>query len=443
MAELKVIDDIVNEICKIRGVDMPPVCVKAIFLAYLMYCCNTYNVKYKNEDGYTVGMNGGCLIFCQKGTGKSRTLKVLKKIFNNVEVERQRRYHSYKDTKIGALLRSMIPLNADQKKEIEDFYKESGKFPVEIFEDPSTSKVLCETYAQSKTYKVNNILFSIDEVGDRLFRDAFGRSPSISSKEFLSSVNQLFDGRCSMGNSKTSKDEGIQSQDGVGANFIFVSTAEFLKDGGVADRFKTWLAGGVERRLIYINCPPIDKLKTSRKRYFPNFNQFLPIAKEIFTGDIFGKEIKASETLWTEVLEKEGAGCGIPIEIEFLLLLFCTTLVIWTGETEIEKHHWDYMFNVYREIQNISMTVIQKDSTSYEKICVFMEQYFNKNSGKKKMPIALIKDYCVRNRMCFESHFKKYFDNLCKDFSETNTSKYLIEKNQIYAWLEENFAYGG
>lgn len=136
MAELKIIDDIVNEICKTRGVDMPPVCIKAIFLAYLMYCCNTYNVKYKNEDSNTVGMNGGCLIFCQKGTGKSRTLKVLKKIFNNVENERQKRYHSYKDAKIGALLTSMIPLNADQKKKLRIFIKRVVNFQLKFLKTP-------------------------------------------------------------------------------------------------------------------------------------------------------------------------------------------------------------------------------------------------------------------------------------------------------------------
>ena len=59
------------------------------------------------------------------------------------------------------------------------------------------------------------------------------------------------------------------------------------------------------------------------------------------------------------------------------------------------------------------------------------------------MPKALIKDFCLRNRFCFENQYKKWFENLCKDFADTKVSKYLIESNQKYAWLEENFAYSG
>lgn len=440
MADLKIIDNMTNEICKIRGVDMPPVCIKAILLSYLLYCCNTFNITYENEDGNKIPLNGGCLIFCQKGTGKSRSLKVLKKIFDCVEKEKLKRFEAEKKARIDLYEKSIIPLESEIKKIVDDFYVECGTTPVEVFEDPSTAKILCETYARAKKYNVNNLLFNIDEVGDRLFRDAFGRTPSIAAKDFLSSVNQLFDGRCSMGNSKTAKDEGIESVNGVGANFIFVSTAEFLKEGSVADRFKTWLSGGVERRLLYINCPPIDKLKTSRKRNYPNFMQFVPIANEVFSDSVHGASIGACEELWTEVLEKEGAGCGIPIEIEFLLLVFCVVLAVWTGENEIKKYHWDYMFNIYREMQEMSTTIIQRDSSNYEKIANFIDTWLHAK-GKEKIPVALIRDYCVRNRMCFDSQFKKFFDDLCKDFNETNTCKFLIEKNQKTAWLVENYAY--
>lgn len=79
MADLKLIDSIVDEICKIRGVDLPRVCVKMIVLSYIMYCCNTYDIKYRNEDNYEIRLNSGCIILCQKGSGKSRTLKTLKK----------------------------------------------------------------------------------------------------------------------------------------------------------------------------------------------------------------------------------------------------------------------------------------------------------------------------------------------------------------------------
>lgn len=96
-----------------------------------------------------------------------------------------------------------------------------------VFDDPITSKGLCETYAQCKKYGVNNLLFTVDEAGDRLFRDAFGQNPSISAREFVQAINQLFDGYCGMGKSKTSKAEGIESQSDIGANFILYQQQSF------------------------------------------------------------------------------------------------------------------------------------------------------------------------------------------------------------------------
>lgn len=442
MAQLEVIDEIVAELHKIRGVDLPPVCLKIIVLAYIMYCANTYDVKYRNEDGQLIRVNSGCIVLCQKGSGKSRTLKSLKKIFNCIEEERVRRYEHYKNLRIGRLLDSMIPLTAEQKKDIEKFYIECGNETVGVFDDPITSKGLCETYAQTKRYKVNNLLFTVDEAGDRLFRDAFSKDPSISAREFVQAINQLFDGYCGMGKSKTSKAEGITSQYDIGANFIFVSTAEFLKDFHVQQRYQSSFEGGIARRLLYVNCPPIDKLRANRKRYFPNFDRFVPIAQSVFNHDVHGKTVSVHADLW-KTLEKEGAGCGITIDDEFLLLLFCTVLAVWTGDEFITDVHWNYMVNTFKEMKNVSLKVIQKDTTSYEKICVFMREYLEQNSDKKKVPIALIKDYCARERICFANQFKKWFKEICDDFAKTNSSKYIIEANQMYASLEENFAYSG
>ena len=81
MAELQVIDEIVEELHKIRGVDLPKICLKMIVLSYMMYCANTFDFKYKNEDGQEIRLNSGCIILCQKGSGKSRTLRALKQIF--------------------------------------------------------------------------------------------------------------------------------------------------------------------------------------------------------------------------------------------------------------------------------------------------------------------------------------------------------------------------
>lgn len=442
MADLKTIDKIAEEIKKIRGVDLPLICIKIIILSYLMYCVNTYDVKYKNEDGQTMRLNSGCIVLCQKGSGKSRTLKVLKNIFCSVEKERQHRYETTKKIKVERMASSMIPITPEQKKDIEKFYELCGKEVVSVFDDPITSKGLCETYAQCKQYRVNNLLFTIDEAGDRLFRDAFSKDPSISAREFVQAINQLFDGYCGMGKSKTSKTEGITSQYDVGANFIFVSTAEFLKDWQVQQRYQSSFEGGIARRLLYVNCPPIDKLHANRKRYFPNFEQFVPIANEVFENGIKNKEIKVSEELWA-ILEQEGAGCGITIDDEFLLLLFCCVLTVWTGDEEILPVHWNYMVKTYKDMKNITMTVVQEDTTNYDKVCVFMREWFEKNSSEKKMPKALIKDFCIRNRLCYENQYKKWFENLCKDFSSTKVCKYIIESNQIYAWLEENFAYVG
>lgn len=45
MAELQVIDEIVEELHKIRGVDLPKICLKMIVLSYMMYCANTFDFK--------------------------------------------------------------------------------------------------------------------------------------------------------------------------------------------------------------------------------------------------------------------------------------------------------------------------------------------------------------------------------------------------------------
>ena len=49
MAELQVIDEIVEELHKIRGVDLPKNCLKMIVLFYMMCFANTFYFIYKNE----------------------------------------------------------------------------------------------------------------------------------------------------------------------------------------------------------------------------------------------------------------------------------------------------------------------------------------------------------------------------------------------------------
>lgn len=443
MAELQVIDEIVEELHKIRGVDLPKICLKMIVLSYMMYCANTFDFKYKNEDGQEIRLNSGCIILCQKGSGKSRTLRALKQIFVCVDEERIARYNRALSLHSKFLAKSEIPLTDSQKKEVELAYQELGREPITTFDDPITSKGLCETYAQIKKYYTNNLLFTVDEAGDRLFRDAFSANPSISAKEFVAAINQLFDGYCGMGKSKTSRAEGITSQYDVGANFIFVSTAEFLKDWQVQQRYQSSFEGGIARRLLYINCPPIDKLHTNRKRYHPNFDRFIPLAKQVFTQHRNQHGIPASEALWG-ILEQQGAGCNITIDDEFLLLLFCTVLAVWTNDLEIQPYHWQYMVNTYKEMKALSLDVIKDNTSSYEKICVFMREYAEqKSKSKGKVPLIEIKDYCVRERMISEARFKKWFNEICEEFVKTNSGKYIIEKNQMYAWLTENFAYNG
>lgn len=442
MASLELIDEIVFEIAKVRGIDLPPVCIKLLFLSYWLYCVNTYDIKYRNTSlGKDIRLNSGCIILCQKGTGKSLTLGILKEIFDCVEKERLFRYEKVKALKVGRLENSMIPLTMEQKKEIEAFYANHGTEPVKVFKDTTTSKNLCDAYAQAKRGGVANILFAIDEAGDRIFKDAYSKNPSISAKEFVSSINELFDGYCGMGQSKTSKTEGIQSQYDVGANFIFVSTPEFLKDYHVQQRYQSSFEGGFARRLLYVNCPPIDELKTSRKFYTPNITKFKREADELFStiqrgGRIsFGQELK-------DILETDGSGNNLSIGNEFLLLIFCTALAVWTGDKEITKDHWNYMVGVFKEMKSMSMEVVQHDTTSYDKVCVFIRQTLEE-TGKKKVHLTLIKDYCVRNRMCLDSKFKRWFDGLCNEFVTANVSKYIVEKNQMFAWLSENFAYIG
>lgn len=199
----------------------------------------------------------------------------------------------------------------------------------------------------------------------------------------------------------------------------------------------------IARRLLYVNCPPIDKLHTNRKRYHPNFDRFIPLAKEVFTQHRNQHGIPASEALWG-ILEQQGAGCNITIDDEFLLLLFCTVLAVWTNDLEIQPYHWQYMVNTYKEMKALSLDVIKDNTSSYEKICVFMREYAEqKSKSKGKVPLIEIKDYCVRERIISEVRFKKWFNEICEEFVKTNSGKYIIEKNQMYAWLTENFAYNG
>ena len=446
MATLELIDEMTNEICKLRGIDLPPICIKILVLTYIMYAMNTYDVKYRNENNQEVRLNGGCLILCQKGSGKSRTLRTLKQIFKAVDEERQRRYDEYRHTKIGLLEQKTIPLTKEEIQKKEDFFDKYGLQAVNSFDDPITQKALCEVYGMMKDYGVKNILFSVDEVGDRMIKEYCSTNPSLSAKDFMTSLNQLFDGYCAMGQSSTSRKEKISSQYGVGANFIFVSTAEFLKDFRVQQRYRDVLEGGLGRRLLYVNCPPIDQVNANRQRIPADFTQFEVKVNALLKGNrswLRGRSIPASEDLWQQALEKKGSGAGLTIAEEFLLLLFCTTLAAWTLDEEIKMYHWNYMVGVYKQIKELAVEVVKIDTTSYDKICIFIKEHLAERSNRKKVPIALVKDFCARTHLCYENQFKKWFASLLADFADTNLSKYLIQKNQNQVWLEENFAYEG
>ena len=101
------------------------------------------------------------------------------------------------------------------------------------------------------------------------------------------------------------------------------------------------------------------------------------------------------------------------------------------------------MVDVYKEMKALAIDVVQKDTTSYDKICTFIREHLAQRSNRKKVPIALIKDYCARTHLCYDNQFKKWFNGLLADFANTNLSKYIIERNQTHAWLSENYAYEG
>lgn len=446
MATLELIDKMTQEICKIRGIDLPPICIKILILTYIMYAMNTFDVKYQNENNAEVRINGGCLILCQKGTGKSRTLKILKQIFKSVDRERQKRYENYRFARIGAVENKTIPLTKEDVQKKEEFLEKYGTCAINIFEDTITQKALCEIYGMMKDYGVHNILFNVDEVGDRVIKEYCSPTPSLPAKDFIKSLNQLFDGYCAMEQSSTSRKEKIKSQEGVGANFIFVSTAEFLKDFRVQQKYRSVMEGGLERRLLYINCPPIDQTNTNRKRIPVDFTIFEEKVDELVRLNrswLRGRVIPASENLWQNVLETRGAGSNLTMAEEFLLLLFSTSLAAWTLEEEISLKHWNYMVGVYKEIKSIGVDVVKVDTTNYDRICIFIKEKIAEKSNRKKLSIAFVKDFCVRNHFCYEERFKKWFSSLLNDFSETNSTKYLIQRNQTHVWLEENFAYEG
>ena len=81
MAELQVIDEIVEELHKIRGVDLPKICLKMIVLSYMMYCANTFDFKYKNKEGQEINFNLRYITHYKKGRGKTRNVRALKKNF--------------------------------------------------------------------------------------------------------------------------------------------------------------------------------------------------------------------------------------------------------------------------------------------------------------------------------------------------------------------------
>lgn len=442
MARLELIDEIVDEMVRARAVNLPKICVKILFLSYWMYCVNTMGIKYRDISLDNIKRpNSGCIILCEKGTGKSVVMQMLKRIFGKIEDERKKRYQMAKDIKISALENSMIPLNTEQKKIISDFYEKHGSEAPTVFTDPTTSKNLCECYAQAKACKIDNLLFAIDEAGDRIFKDFCSKTPSLSTKEFVSAINQLYDGYCGMGQSRAAKSEGIKSQHDVGANFIFVSTAEFLKDYHVQQVYESLFAGGFARRLLYVNCPPIDKLNADRNFYKLQLDKFIPEINETIEKTNRGRIIEIDEDL-KKILSQKGAGCGIVLDDEFLLLLFCCILAVWTNEEYITPRHWYYMVKVFNDIKSLNMDVVKHDTTNFDKVCIFMKEYMETN-GKKKINITLIKDFCLRNRMCLDSKFKRWFEGLCADFATANISKYIIEKNKTMAWLSENFAYDG
>lgn len=441
MARLDLIDEIVNEVSKAREINLPKICIKVLFLSYWMYCVNTYDIKYRNELlDYNKRLNSGCIILCEKGTGKSLAVSLFRKLFASVEEERSYRYERIKEIKIGMLERKMIPKTNEEKKTIEDFYVDYGRRPIGIYKNVATSKSLCNTYAQGKKYGLNNVLFNVDEAG-KIFEDVFSKTPSISAREFYQSLNELFDGFCGMGESMTSRNESIESQVDVGANFIFTSTAEFLKDYHVQKKYESGLEGGLARRCLFINCPPIDLMTADANFYDYDVNKFKPEIDSILSRMQRGQNISFSQEL-KKVLARPAVEKGVIIFDEFLLLLFCTTLAVWTGDSEITTEHWQYMLSTFKEMKALNMDVIKDSSTSYDNVCVFIRETIEK-SGKKKVPIALVKDYCVRNKMCFDSKFKKWFENLCNDFASINSSKYIIEKNQMYVWLSDNFAFEG
>lgn len=439
MAELELIDEIVEEIMKARVVILPKICIKVLFLSYWMYCVNTYDIKYYDRQLKRLSRpNSGCLILCEKGAGKSLTVSLLRDLFYKVETERKHRYETVKEIKIGIHERFAIP-TAENKKMIEDFYETHGKKYTSIYQNVATAKKLCFTYSQIKNYNVNNILFNVDEMGGVL-EDIFGKTPSISGKEFYKALNEMFDGRITMGDSMTSKNESIETQYDIGANFIFTSTAEFLKDYHVQKKYEQSIEAGLARRLLFVNCPPIDLRKTDRKIYEYDITKFQPKINEVLSSLQRSAQYSYNDDVKQNVVEQQFELVGLSFAEEYLLFLFCTTLAAWTNQKEITMEHWNYMLNTYNEIKETSMDVIKDDTTSYDRICTFMREYLEAKS-KKKVPLVMIKDFCVRSKLCFDSKFKKWFDGLCNDFVSANTSKYIIERNQMYAWLSDNFAF--
>lgn len=440
MASLELIDEIVEEIMKAREITLPKICVKSLFLTYWAYAVNTYDVKYFNKQlNKIMRPNVGCLILCEKGTGKSLTVSLLRDLFSTVENERKKKYQSIKEIKIGIYERAAIPSN-EGKKIIDDFYATHGRNCVAVYRNVSTAKSLCLTYSQAKRYNTNNILFNVDEMGG-VIEDVCSKTPSISGKEFWRSLNELFDGVCTMGESVTAKTELIETQFDVGANFIFTSTAEFLKDYHVQKKYQQSIQAGLARRLLFINCPPIDLWNADMKMYNYNILKFKSEIDAILSEMPRGHSFSFDDEL-KNILELPASDPrkGVVIFDEYLIMLYCTVLAVWTGDKAIGIKHWDYMLSVFNEIKALSMDVIKDDTTSYDRICTFMREYMESKS-KKKVPLVMIKDFCVRGRLCFDSKFKKWFDGLCNDFVSANTSKYIIERNQMYAWLDDNFAF--
>ena len=134
------------------------------------------------------------------------------------------------DTKI--LHFENLIINSIKPKELKKLTEEFECSKEDIFKPVKVEKI--GTSNRNVEYKV----ISYDVSEDELKKEIYSKYQKILQYRRIGGISDY-----KAKTSEKSKEENITSQTNIGANFIFVSTAEFLKDRKVQEKMGNWKPG--------------------------------------------------------------------------------------------------------------------------------------------------------------------------------------------------------